>query len=588
MAKYINDAADDAAGDALVAVKRTESGSVATNLHDWIQSQQATVRDFGAAGDGTQDDRAAIAAAASAVSTNNGFLFFPPGTYSIASNITLTCGLQFAHGAILKPANGVTITINGHVLAAQAQRIFDIGVGGIVTGNFTAAGGVEIYPEWWGASASGSGADFVAIDAAVTASERTTGGIVVLGKGTYLANNSLTPGSGVAIRGMGMGRTTLKLADGADVNIFAATGISNFTLSDLTLDGNKANQSAGNGIDFSGATNCVFRNVEFKNMFGNGLILQSTSVDNIVEGCRFSGCDSHSVSLSAAHRTVVRGNIMLDSGLAGVNLGNCTYCIVEGNVIHNSVQGTNGYAGVRLTGTGGVYNRVANNDIARFSRGVFNIANAYTSIIGNMIDECDAQGILVQTNADNTQPLHYSTILGNTIRLPGGGGVSGSTAGIQLNGSDRNVVIGNIILDVNGNMEYAILVDTNTWGNAVDNEIHGNWMSGWQTADVSASLPDRNRLGPNMRSSFNTAISSAGTITLPSTGEVFEVTGTTNISTINGGWRGRIVTLVFADVLTVNDGSNLKLNGNFTTSADDTLTLAYVNSNWYEIARSGN
>jgi hypothetical protein len=51
---------------------------------------------------------------------------------------------------------------------------------------------------------------------------------------------------------------------------------------------------------------------------------------------------------------------------------------------------------------------------------------------------------------------------------------------------------------------------------------------------------------------------------------------------------GANVTLVFADALTVTDGSNLRLNGNFTTSADDTLTLVCDGTNWYEVARSAN
>jgi len=41
--------------------------------------------------------------------------------------------------------------------------------------------------------------------------------------------------------------------------------------------------------------------------------------------------------------------------------------------------------------------------------------------------------------------------------------------------------------------------------------------------------------------------------------------------------------------LTVNDGvGNIKLNGNFTSSMDDTLTLVYNGAEWVEIARSTN
>lgn len=45
---------------------------------------------------------------------------------------------------------------------------------------------------------------------------------------------------------------------------------------------------------------------------------------------------------------------------------------------------------------------------------------------------------------------------------------------------------------------------------------------------------------------------------------------------------------LFESSLTVTDGNNLKLNGNFSATADDTLTLARVGSNWYEVGRSVN
>lgn len=49
------------------------------------------------------------------------------------------------------------------------------------------------------------------------------------------------------------------------------------------------------------------------------------------------------------------------------------------------------------------------------------------------------------------------------------------------------------------------------------------------------------------------------------------------------------MTLSFNNVLTVQDGvGNLKLNGDFITSDEDTLTLAYNGANWIEVTRSPN
>ena len=81
-------------------------------------------------------------------------------------------------------------------------------------------------------------------------------------------------------------------------------------------------------------------------------------------------------------------------------------------------------------------------------------------------------------------------------------------------------------------------------------------------------------------------VASAATIT--PTGNVFLVTGTTGITSVTAMAKGTCITLVFAGALTVTDGSNLKLSGDFVTSADDTLTLCSIGADWHETARSLN
>lgn len=85
------------------------------------------------------------------------------------------------------------------------------------------------------------------------------------------------------------------------------------------------------------------------------------------------------------------------------------------------------------------------------------------------------------------------------------------------------------------------------------------------------------------------AVASAAALPLP-TGNVFHVTGTTGITSITSTnfQSGVQITLIFDAALTVTDGGNLRLAGNFVTTADDTLTLVFDGTNWYEIARSVN
>ena len=84
-------------------------------------------------------------------------------------------------------------------------------------------------------------------------------------------------------------------------------------------------------------------------------------------------------------------------------------------------------------------------------------------------------------------------------------------------------------------------------------------------------------------------IASATALPVP-TGRVFHVSGTTTITSITSTnfVAGCVITLIFDGILTFTDGGNLKLAGNFVTSADDTITLVYDGTNWYEIARAVN
>ena len=73
-------------------------------------------------------------------------------------------------------------------------------------------------------------------------------------------------------------------------------------------------------------------------------------------------------------------------------------------------------------------------------------------------------------------------------------------------------------------------------------------------------------------------------------GNVFHITGTTNITSIAAAdsVSGRVLFLIFDGVLTFTDGSNLKLAGNFVTTADDVICLVCDGTNWFEVSRSVN
>ncbi len=107
-----------------------------------ISGAMPSVTDFGATGNGTTNDRAALVLAEAAGAA----VYFPPGSYRISTSITLSKVLYFAPGAVLKPDNGVTITLSGEVVAGHWQ-IFDISLFGVIGGRLRNR---LLLPEWWG------------------------------------------------------------------------------------------------------------------------------------------------------------------------------------------------------------------------------------------------------------------------------------------------------------------------------------------------------------------------------------------------------------------------------------------------------
>jgi len=86
-----------------------------------------------------------------------------------------------------------------------------------------------------------------------------------------------------------------------------------------------------------------------------------------------------------------------------------------------------------------------------------------------------------------------------------------------------------------------------------------------------------------------TDIASAATIAIPSDGDVFHVTGTTNITngiTVNDWDNGRQVVLIFDDVLTVSNTGTSNLAQDYTSVANSVLALKCDGTNWNESGSS--
>lgn len=108
----------------------------------------------------------------------------------------------------------------------------------------------------------------------------------------------------------------------------------------------------------------------------------------------------------------------------------------------------------------------------------------------------------------------------------------------------------------------------------------------------SVAASPRDYIVSNIVSDGSTDIASASSIPAPEWADMFTVTGTTTINgfdvdgTGRGQRNGRIITLVFADIVTVNATGNISLASPFTSVAGGSLTLRQFEGTWYEIGRS--
>lgn len=154
------DSSDTATGDALVAVKRTAAGAIATTLHNWIEEQSYNVKaDFGAKGDNATDDTAAFRRAIAAASAVGGKVIVPAGTYKITSTLTISKRVDIVgeRSAVLKRYAPITIL----AITGDYSRVSGLGFDGnrsgfpfptyvraaiiFVTGSFNAIDGCFIY-----------------------------------------------------------------------------------------------------------------------------------------------------------------------------------------------------------------------------------------------------------------------------------------------------------------------------------------------------------------------------------------------------------------------------------------------------------
>lgn len=288
--------------------------------------------------------------------------------------------------------------------------------------------------------------------------------------------------------------------------------------------------------------------------------------NNYVHDTRFNALNFNAATNGGG--CVIRNNMVRNAYQVEISAGSCI-----GNDIANTI-GPGIYTGLGI-GYGPML--IDSNIIA--GAGLHSIAVSYASgspvtdvaIANNISINPAAYGVYV----DQVRNL---TVSGNTFI---GTGQSAGSYDIGVNNTQRAQVLGNTIYQPGPSAQPGrVFIDP---ANCFDASL---------CPYTNVYLPSTAVASPKTNNGA-VSIPSASTLLLPPIGCVFFVSGNTNITSIaplvvNSNHNGREITLIFESILTVVDGSNLKIAGNFVTKGTDTITLVGDGTNWYEKCRSVN
>ena len=480
----------------------------------WVNPLEAP---HNAVGDGTNDDNIELLSADTAAGVNGNTYIEQGKTYHIAAeaaNPTLVSKFMFDAGGTIDVNSGVTATFNGPINEGLHQRFS--GAGTIVLGSKIK----DVYPEWFGAVGDDVADDTAEIQDAITSSPV---GATVWFSGTYLISATITLKTGVHLRGTS--GATIKLKDASHAGLdsttamLAGSSVSDITIENLTIDGNKANNTAGNtskgdGIYFTGATNIVIENAQIKNCPRDGLtFLGATTQDVRISNCFIDGSGiagmngGENLLLIAGKNFTVSNSIFTNSLLRGIDVettgGSTIVDVVISNCIcndNNRGMAVGGSTIVNVLITGCLFKSntldglLLNNSSDVTVSGCQMISNSTDGLrLSQSSDDIVITGCKIESNTSNgiSGRINRGLISNNLIQGNGAAGIDIDSAATELsiNGNTirNNTTVGVTFRVARGNMIGNIISDNGTIGiNAIDsnysvfkgNTVYSNGESG--------------------------------------------------------------------------------------------------------------
>ena len=251
-----------------------------------------------------------------------------------------------------------------------------------------------------------------------------SGGLVYLPRGTYRVTSPIAIArTNVWIFGSGPDATVIRLGDDVNADVLAIRA-GGCTVSNLTIDGNKAHNASGNGIlvDAIAANemleNATVRDLHVVRTKGAGIKIRSNPSGpinrrSLVQSCVVDDTDSEGIALTAADQSIVSSCFVSRTGNHGILSKQGDENTLIGNqVLQAGINKSSGFAhGIAIDGNGG------------------SNPNGRHRIIGNYVfDACDA-GVEVADAVDDV------VIEGNTVNGAGVGALAVNRYGIYFGGS---------------------------------------------------------------------------------------------------------------------------------------------------------
>lgn len=476
--------------------------------------------------------------------------------------------------------------------------------------------------KYYGAKGDGTTDDTAAEQAALDACETAGGGTVWHPLGTYICSG-LRIGSNTHLTGAK--GAVLKLKDNASsigTTLFPddhhlilsnknakSTGVTNIEISGLTFDANTANNHVDewtHAMEFWGIVGANIHDCVGQNIRGEFVVLAHNTgtthnADVQIHDIRLSNVGKVYAGEPGGAGHAKRQGIAVEDGenitidnIVGRDIGAylvdlepfrspqvCKAVTVSnliGKECGTGIFSAVGVAAAHVTDVT-ASNLVLNN--TTYSEYIIRFGYCdHFSVAGIMNPQpCNFEGVLIQNSNFGVIDRLYTEAPSNSA--------ANTYSAIKITDSTEIGIRSPTIKSGATNYKWAIEESGSTFNTTIDatHRIDAGATGTISVGGSSATVRHIPRSTPSKASA-----SDAPVLVLPVESDVITVTGTSNITSIYsvGSWPNRRVTLIFTGILTFTDGSNLKLAGNFVTSADDTITLVFDGTNWYEQSRSAN